>query len=658
MKLRRVFAWMAILSQALLPSSVQAVQHLTVQAPLLKWQRGGCTSYSCGTSWYSSPAVADLDGDGTLEVIGGMYTIYILNGEDGTTQRSMDPPGSRVWPGIVVADIDGNGDLEIAAAVGGGYVHLFDHNGDIVWSRQPGSNELRALAVADLERDGDIEIVVGRAQLDKVNVWVYEHNGDLRPGWPQLANTEGSAAGLYNTNIGLGDVDGDGVTEVVVPSDTITICAYEPDGSHLPTNPMYHDHPGHDMDHWGEVPAYIDLEYETRGWGPCYEEFTPRANFADGPANVVDVNGDGVNEVVAIGNVHDCHTSPYTNLYNTPYIFNADRSRYNAGEFDWTTPPVNTGDPISENYDVIESVMPDPVTVDLDNDGNLEILYASYDGKMHAFWLDKSEHGNWPYAIYQASEGFYRFASEPVVADLDNDGQPEVLFGSWVQKGSGRTGKLHILDTQGNMLHEVDLPAAFNSANWNGALAAPTLANIDGDPDLEIVLNTANSGFVAYDLPGTANARILWGTGRGNFQRTGTSLVGALDGSRASVTPALPGPGDILFYTLRLENPGPVSSSVRLTDTLSLDVAYQGDLWASSGTYAEAGGVITWGGSVGPGRTPVTITFSVRVNDQVTAPQPILNTALIEDGLGNVLVRRADVVANGLGIYLPVMQLR
>lgn len=93
------------------------------------------------------------------------------------------------------------------------------------------------------------------------------------------------------------------------------------------------------------------------------------------------------------------------------------------------------------------------------------------------------------------------FASEPVVADLNNDGRAEVLFASWVQKGSGKTGKLHILDWQGQLLHEVALPPAFGGENWNGALAAPTLANIDDGPDLEVVLNTAHAGFVAYDLP-------------------------------------------------------------------------------------------------------------------------------------------------------------
>ncbi|MFN2227741.1 MAG: hypothetical protein ACK2UY_15575, partial [Anaerolineae bacterium] len=135
------------------------------------------------------------------------------------------------------------------------------------------------------------------------------------------------------------------------------------------------------------------------------------------------------------------------------------------------------------------------------------------------FWLDGTEHGSWPYAVYEG--GIYRFASEPVVADLDADGQAEVLFVSWVEKGSGQTGKLHVVDSLGNPLHEVDLPAAFGSPDWNGGLAAPTLDNIDADADLEVVINTAHSGFVAYDLPGTGNARVLWGTGRGSYQRAG-----------------------------------------------------------------------------------------------------------------------------------------
>jgi hypothetical protein len=240
---------------------------------------------------------------------------------------------------------------------------------------------------------------------------------------------------------------------------------------------------------------------------------------------IADVNGDGRFEVVVTGNVYDCSRANYPSRYNGVYIFNGDRSRFNADGFDWTTPPVNTGAPLSEDYEVIENNQPNPVVADLDGDGNQEILYASYDGRVHAFWLDKTEHGNWPYAVTQPAEGFYRFASEPVVADLDNDGHAEVIFVSWVQKGSNHTGKLHIVDYLGNPLHAIDLPAAYGGPDWNGALAAPTLANIDTDADLEVVINTAHSGLVAYNLPGTANARILWGTGRGNLQRTGTVVA-------------------------------------------------------------------------------------------------------------------------------------
>jgi uncharacterized repeat protein (TIGR01451 family) len=628
-------------------------ENTQLQAPILKWQNGGCYSSWCEAGWYASPAVADLDGDGTMEVIGAAYSIFLLDGVDGSLRRRIDPDGSRVWAGVVIADIDADGDLEIVTAHGGGYVHVSDHNGDPVWSRRPASNEFRSLAVDDVDGDGDMEIAVGQARLDKVNVWLLEHTGDIRAGWPQVTTSEGSAAGLYNDNIGLGDLDGDGELEVVVPSDVITICAYEPDGSALPTHEMYHDHPGHDMDYWGEVPAYVDLEYETRGWGPCYTEFTPRANFANGPANVVDVNGDGINEVVVIGDVHNCNTSPYTDLYNTPYILNLDRSRFNADGFDWITPPINTGAPVIQDYDVIESVQPNPVTVDLDGDGNLEILFPSYDGRMHAFWLDKTEHGGWPYSVYHPAEGFYRLASEPTVADLDADGHPEVIFASWAQKGSGHTGKLHILDAQGTPLHEVDLPAAYGSPDRNGALAAPTLADIDGDPDLEVVLNTAHSGFVAYDLPDTADARILWGTGRGSYQRTGALLWGNLSASTKQASESAPSPGATLRYIIRLKNPGPTLEHVSLTDTLPSEVTFSGNLYASSGTADVSGDMITWQGAVSAAEA-VRVRFDVTISDQIVDPHPIVNTAQIDDGLGSVWQRQAMVIVNGRMTFLPL----
>jgi hypothetical protein len=502
-----------------------------IAAPQLKWQLGGCFASWCETGWYSSPATADLDGDGRNEVIGSAYSIVALDGETGeliwrtASGHDRNHPGAdnsgRTWPGIVVADVDGDQTLEIVTAHGGGYVSVYDLNGyfEPGWPKQPtGGLEVRGLSVSDLDDDGTLEIIVTGAVYGKVNTWVYEHDGQLRPGWPQLVNESGYAYGIFNDNAAVGDLDGDGFGELVVPSDVHYICTYERDGSQVPANAIYGGKG------WGKVGVWENLTVEQRGWGTCdsgddrSERY--RANFAHGPAAITDVDSDGTREVIATGNVYDCGYGNYPSRYTGVFVFNADHSRYQTGASDWRQAPIDTGAPISEDYNQIENAQPNPVVADLDGDGNFEILFASYDGRVHAFWLDKTEHGSWPYSVYQPGEGIYRFASEPTVADLNSDGKAEVIFASWVEKGSRKTGKLHILNYLGNPLHEIDLPSAY-SGDWNGALAAPTLADIDDDPDLEIVLNTAHSGFVTYDLPGTAGAQILWGTGRGNTWRDG-----------------------------------------------------------------------------------------------------------------------------------------
>jgi uncharacterized repeat protein (TIGR01451 family) len=587
--------------------------------------------------------VADLDDDGVAEVIAGADTVFLLNGEDGTVQRSIDTQGSRVWPGIVVADLDADGDLEIVTAQGGGYLNVLDHTGDVVWWRRPEglASELRGLSVYDLDGDNTLEIIVTAAVSSRVNTWVYEHNGVVRAGWPQLGNDSGYAWGVFNDNAAIGDLDKDGIAEIVVPSDVHYICAYTAAGAQIPAHAMYGGKG------WGKVGVWESPAIELRGWGTCSSgdprEERYRANFAHGPAAIADINGDG--------NVYDC-IPDYPSRYNGVYLFNRDRTRFSDGIHDWADPPRDTGAPLSEDYGLIENAQPNPVVADLDGDGRQEILYASYDGRVHAFWLDKSEHGSWPYAVYTG--GPYRFASEPVVVDLDDDGHAEVLFGSWAQKGSAATGKLHLLDYLGNPLYEVDLPPAYGSPNWNGALAAPTLDDIDGDPDLEVVLNTAHSGVVAYDLPGTAHARVLWGTGRGNYLRTGSLLRGSLYGSTKHVMPGVVGGGDTVTYTITLRNPGPDLTSVHVTDTLPAEIASVETLWASSGSVGAAGGVITWTGEVRAG-APVTMRYGVRIDAAVVDPRAIVNEAWIDDGSGMPMRRQATVILNGYRSHLPLV---
>ncbi len=486
-----------------------------IWTPVLKWQHGGCYSSWCETGWYSSPAVADLDNDGTMEVVAATYSIFILNGVNGELIKKIDPPGGRAWPDVVLADLDDDGSREIITAHGSGYLHVLDQRGEGIWSRQPISSELRGLSVSDLDNDSSLEIIVTGAVSSKTNTWIYEHDGTLRTGWPQLSSDLGYAYGTFNDTAAVGDLNGDGDSEVIVPSDVHYICAYYDDGSHIQSNLIYGDKT------WGQVGVWESLATELRGWGYCngVRDESYRTNFAHGAGAIADMNGDGQPEIVVTGNVYDCET--YSSKYTGLYLFNADRSRFQDTTFDWQTTPLNTGAPLTEDYNTIENAIPNPAVADLDGDGLQETLFPSYDGRLHAFWLDKTEHGNWPFSVYSSSEGVYRFASEPIIVDLDNNGSAEVIFTSWVQKESNLTGKLHILDHLGNVLHELLLPDGFGSANWNGSLAAPTIANIDNDSDMELVINTAHSGVVAYDLPDTSLARILWGTGRGSYHRSG-----------------------------------------------------------------------------------------------------------------------------------------
>ncbi len=210
-------------------------------------------------------------------------------------------------------------------------------------------------------------------------------------------------------------------------------------------------------------------------------------------------------------------------------MLRGDRTRWAASGFDWTALPVPDGAaaPLSEDYNAIETVMPNPVVADLDGDGRKEILFASYDGRLHAYWLDRTEHGSWPYRITKPGEGFTRFASPPAVVDIDGNGQAEVILTTWTQKGSNAGGQLLILSSTGVLLQAVDLPRAAGQT-WDGAMAAPTVADLDGDADLEVVVGTAHTGLVAYDLPGSSRARVLWGTGRGSSLRAGTLPRGVM----------------------------------------------------------------------------------------------------------------------------------
>jgi hypothetical protein len=162
----------------------------------------------------SSPCAGDVDNDGDIEVVA----------TDNATNRVfvIDAAGNVLpnWPKTVVqsgdfppsptlADLDGNGDLEIIQPGSDGEVHVFNWQGDYLsgWPRSMGGACRSSAAVADVGGPPGLEIVVG---CDNGKVYAYNTSGEIVPGWPiQLDDAVVSTPTV-------GDLDLDGDNEVVV----------------------------------------------------------------------------------------------------------------------------------------------------------------------------------------------------------------------------------------------------------------------------------------------------------------------------------------------------------------------------------------------------------------------------------------------------------
>ncbi len=506
------------------------------------------------TSWFASPVIADLDGDGSRELIAAYYSVFVFD-ENGNLLDEAAGDG-RVYAPHVVADLDGDGVIEIVAG-NDHQVHAWEWRGAL--TPKPGwpvdtttagnAPEVRGLAAADLDGNGTIEVVATTTQTASTEdggaqVFVFAPDGQLHQpagiswqAWPRYNNLTGegndgdrnamghSGYGCYGLNVGIGDIDDDPELEIIVTYDNHHIQAFDHTGVALDAAPWFTNR---DSDYsgahftWGQFIRWADPSVEASHYHDHAGEW-PHPSWAEwlqwtaSPPNVVDLDGDGKNEVLGVPNVEK--NEPYeTQAYALMVLEGAhgDGSRSAMRKPGWETLPRGNA-PISVEGWYPPSGVPAAATVDLQGDAKLEIVVSLNDGGMYAFDAGGAQLWRFDYTFGKS----IMYASEPTIADLNQDGSPEVLFSTFGDPDTSDSGYLVILAANGELLHSVPLPDPGHNGNGNGAPAAPAVGDLDGDGALEVFVQTFDHAMDVFEIPGSSDNCLLWATARGGPLRMG-----------------------------------------------------------------------------------------------------------------------------------------
>ncbi|MDQ4078187.1 MAG: VCBS repeat-containing protein, partial [Chloroflexota bacterium] len=202
--------------------------------------------------------LCDVDNDGDREIAFGAWDqrIYLLdhNGNSLWNNQPNNYPGpgyfnaDTIWSSPACADLNGDGDDEIITGADiagggtlpdgyqpsdGGFLYIFEGNGDVLARRQLPEVIFSSPVVGDLDGDGTLEVVVGtgwfyweaHGRVDQPYVYAFDtsqvfsnlHYSDPTklphlPGWPRPTHYPGFSSPS------LADLDGDGDLEVVIAS--------------------------------------------------------------------------------------------------------------------------------------------------------------------------------------------------------------------------------------------------------------------------------------------------------------------------------------------------------------------------------------------------------------------------------------------------------
>ena len=488
-----------------------------------------------------SVALADIDGDGDLDLVAGKNgtnKLYLndvtLNGSGngGFTTGTGTAIGSESddTRSVTLADVDGDGDIDLVTGNQAATNKLYLNLGSGVFTTGAGtaigseSDKTRSVMLADVDGDGDLDLVTGNSTDGGSNgtnkLYINLGSGVFTAG-------PGTAIGGDADNtieVTLGDVDGDGDLDLVA-------------GNYNQTNKLY--------------------LYDGNLNGPGSGGFTTGAGTTIGSESdktfsvtLGDIDGDGDLDLVT-GNL-DQTNKRYLNLGSGVFTTGIGTAIGNESDDTWS---VTLGDidgdgdldlMTGNDWETNKLYLNDGIggfttgagtVIGSEGDSTLSVALADVDGDGD---LDLMAGNNGASKIYLngGSGGFPDSSTAGTAIDIDSDNTLEVTLGDvdgdgdldLVTGNDGQTNKLYLNDGSGGF---PTVGTAIGSESDD--TQSVTLADIDGDGNLDLV--TGNDG---------QTNKLYINNGRGGFPTgAGTAIGSEADGTWSITLGDIDGDGDL-----------------------------------------------------------------------------------------------------------------
>jgi hypothetical protein len=183
-------------------------------------KRTGFFSYDGRARGGTKVNVSDLDGDGTAETVVADDTYVTILNADGSQRARFAPytAAYRLGVNVAIGDLENDGTIEIVTGTengGGAQIRVFNGNGVLInpgfFAFDPAFRGGVSVAIGDLNGDAVNEIIAGAGVGGGPHIRVFNKDGKvINPGFFAF-----DAAFRGGVNVSVGDVDGDGIDEIV-----------------------------------------------------------------------------------------------------------------------------------------------------------------------------------------------------------------------------------------------------------------------------------------------------------------------------------------------------------------------------------------------------------------------------------------------------------